>query len=191
LGFRGFVVRVEGARVSLSGVGVDHGDDRLRVQRHSLVRCRANSAQMKQSRPGSGLGSSHFSGRCLDNLSSCSLLAHQWSPGLCTRLRLPPPLEPLSRKLGTNKPVKARFWPWLEPFSVRKSLKPIEVVHSPPAIGLASEPNAPNRSTRAGEETLKWLRTSPLLSQSGLLFDPVTPAPPLLALNPTPQNPEP
>ena len=97
---------------------------------------------------------------------------------------------PLSRKIS-KRPVKARFWPWLEPFSVRKSLKPIEVVHSPPAIGLASEPNAPNRSTRAGEETLKWLRTSPLLSQSGLLFDPVTPAPPLLALNPTPQNPEP
>jgi hypothetical protein len=28
------------------------------------------------------------------------------------------------------------------------------------------------QSTRAGEDTLKWLRTSPLLSQSGLLFDP-------------------
>ena len=29
----------------------------------------------------------------------------------------------MSSKLGTHRPVKARFWPWLEPFLVRKSLK--------------------------------------------------------------------
>jgi len=39
-------------------------------------------------------------------------------------LSCPPPLwcEPEHKK-----PVKARFWPWLEPFSVRKSLKPCKL----------------------------------------------------------------
>ena len=32
-----------------------------------------------------------------------------------------------SSALGTKKPVKARFWSWLEPFSVQKSSRPFKV----------------------------------------------------------------
>ena len=39
--------------------------------------------------------------------------------------KLPSPLAAVER-IGTNKPVTASFWPWLEPFSARKSLKSIK-----------------------------------------------------------------
>ena len=34
---------------------------------------------------------------------------------------------PLSIKRGINRPVRARFWPWPEPFLVRESLKPFNL----------------------------------------------------------------
>ena len=36
----------------------------------------------------------------------------------------PDALVPLSSQLGTNKPAKAGFWPWLELFAMRTSVQP-------------------------------------------------------------------
>ena len=39
-------------------------------------------------------------------------------------------IRPRSSEFETDKPVKDRFWPCLEPFSIRKSVKPFKL--SPP-----------------------------------------------------------
>ena len=39
---------------------------------------------------------------------------------------------PLSNELASCIPVKAIFWPWLEPFSTRKSLDPFKLFHPRP-----------------------------------------------------------
>ena len=64
---------------------------------------RTNSAQIRQSRPDSG---------------SSEFVANERGK------------EPAASKLGTNKTVKARSWPWPQLFVVQKSFSPLKVFPS-------------------------------------------------------------
>ena len=69
---------------------------RLQERRFSTYHCRADSAQIKQSRPDSGLDVSQpVFRRCFGNLSRYSLLSRQQSCPSCVRISTspPPPLQ--------------------------------------------------------------------------------------------------
>ena len=51
--------------------------------------------------------------------------------------------KPLPSELGTNTPAKATSWPWLEPFSVPKSLNPFKLFPHPSTAGRSLPSNNP------------------------------------------------
>jgi len=81
-------------------------------------RYRANSAHIRQSRPESGLS---FQVKTVQGVASS---LGSGGTAVTNGPRKPNRIAPLSSELETHKPVKARFWLCLEPFSVRKSVNP-------------------------------------------------------------------
>ena len=74
-----------------------------------------NHKSVMRSRPGAHRNETQ---RELAHLASVSGISESWTSCL-----------PLSSKFGTHKPVNARIRPWLEPFSVRTSLKHFKLFH--------------------------------------------------------------
>jgi len=109
--------------------------------------CSANMAHIRPSGPDSGLGFQVKVLKILHGVPS-SLTA--------TDASRRPRLSPLPSEKGTNKPVKAIFWPWLEPFSVRRSCKSFKVFH-PRSTPLDSRDCTP-RDGRVEEAAVRQSR---------------------------------
>ena len=90
-----------------------------------------NMAHISQSRPDSGPGLGHFQCEMLQTPFIVFFSGTFFSgtePSLVARQNHGCGISvPLSSEYGTYKPDQARFWPGLEPFSVRKSLNPLHV----------------------------------------------------------------
>ena len=94
----------------------------------------ARLAHTRQSRPDPGLGLSHFQYLTHQKHPPPRVLQWDYAPGPMVVpggafLNVPPSAQVRggsapgrgAGEVGTHKTVKARLWPWFEPFSVRKS----------------------------------------------------------------------
>ena len=89
--------------------------------------------------PGSGLSSMKSDSSLFRRRQSCAWCAPGWrGRKALLPCRAQPVCASLVYQLGTHKPVTARLWPWLEPFSVRTCLKLCIVTTTVPPGGRAA-----------------------------------------------------